>query len=105
LDELPPDWDPDREMAQQVATGEINTACLWLVGALILAGLAYAVAGPGAALVLFCGALAYGVFKLCRGLYYEAKPDSLLRILAKGDRPWRARWMGSPWRCPGSGHH
>ena len=85
LDELPPDWDPDREMAQQAAAGEINKACLWLVGGFILAGITYAVTGPGAALVLFCGAIAYGAFRLCRGLYYETNPDSLLRRLAKGD--------------------
>jgi hypothetical protein len=82
--ELPTDWDPDREMAEQAAAGEINKACLWLAGGFILAGLAYVVSGPGAALLL-CGAVVYGAFRLCRGLYYEAKPDALLRRLAKGD--------------------
>jgi hypothetical protein len=85
LDELPPDWDPDREMAQQAAAAEINKACLWLVVGLILSGITYAVSGPGAAFVLFCGAIVYGPFRLCRGLYYETKPDSLLRRLSKGD--------------------
>jgi len=85
LDELPPDWDPDREMAIQTAAGEINQACLWLVGGLILAGIAYAVTGSGAALLLFCGVMAYGGFRLCRGLYYETNPDALLRRLTKGD--------------------
>jgi hypothetical protein len=85
LDGLPPDWDPDREMAMQTATGEINHACLWLVGGLILTGITYAVVGPGAALLLFCGAMAYGALKLCRGIYYETNPDALLRRLTKGD--------------------
>lgn len=85
LGEPPAHWDPDLAMAQQAAAREINMALAWFVGGAILAGITSAIAGPGGALLAFLTAIAYGAFRLCCGLYYEANPDALLRKLHQGN--------------------
>ena len=63
---------------QQVAKAEIVKGLLWLIGGAIVTGITYSAVEPGGSYYVFWGAMAYGAFRVLRGLYYYANPKALL---------------------------
>lgn len=71
------------EIARAAARAEMIKGVLWSLGAAVISGVTYISAEPGGTYVVFWGALAYGGYRLLRGLYYWANPDALARRITK----------------------
>ena len=74
--------DPDPEVLPSVriaARRELIQGVVWFGGAGLITLVAYSMAKPGGRYFVFWGALAYGAFRLLRGIYYFVNPMSMIK--------------------------
>ncbi len=70
-----------RQAAQAAAKREMLMGVLWLGGGGIVTLITYSAASSGGAYAVFWGAIAYGGFRLLRGIYYWLNPEALIKKL------------------------
>lgn len=64
---------------RQAARAELAKGVFWLLAAGTVSLATYLLADPGARYYVFWGAMAYGGYRLVRGLYFFLYPEALLK--------------------------
>lgn len=64
---------------RQAARGELAKGVFWLIAAATVSVATYLLADVNGRYYVFWGALAYGAYRLVRGLYFFIYPEALLK--------------------------
>jgi DnaJ-like protein len=65
--------------ARQAAMKMLAIGMCWLIGGLVITGIAYNAAPAGGTYIVTWGAILYGAYQILRGLFYLASPSSLIK--------------------------